>query len=49
MDDQIGELDNLPRSYSQAIASEHGKQWELAIKDELAKMDKYNVWEVVPR
>jgi hypothetical protein len=38
-----------PASYLQARRSSEWKEWKQAILEELAKMDKYNVWEVVPR
>jgi len=38
-----------PQSYLQARHSGEWEQWEPAMQEELAKMDKYKVWEVVPR
>ena len=38
---------NIPNTYQQARNSSEGEQWQSAINDELAKMDKYNVWTVV--
>ena len=34
---------SIPNSYQQARVSNEGDQWQQAINDELAKMDKYNV------
>ena len=40
---------NTPSFYQQARASSEWGYWKSAISAELAKMDKYKVWEVVPR
>ena len=36
-------------SYQQAVDSSEGEQWTSAIKEELNKMEKYKVWELVDR
>jgi hypothetical protein len=41
--------DKTPQTYSQARNSIEGEKWTAAIEDELSKMRKYNVFEVVPR
>lgn len=38
-----------PTTFKQAICSPDAHPWKLAIKDELDKMDKYQVWTVIPR
>jgi len=38
---------SLPVSYIQARNSNEWDQWEPAMKDEMAKMDKYKVWNVI--
>ena len=38
-----------PQSYLEAIRSGEGELWKSAMKDELGKMEKYNVWTVVDR
>jgi transposase InsO family protein len=40
---------NAPSSYQQARTSSEWGNWKSAISAELAKMDKYKVWEVIPR
>ena len=40
---------SAPQSYRQARHSGEWEQWEPAMQEELAKMEKYNVWDVVPR
>ena len=40
---------NIPNTYQQARNSSEGEQWQSAINEELAKMDKYSVWTVVDR
>jgi hypothetical protein len=40
---------NAPSSYQQARTSSEWENWKDAISAELAKMDKYKVWEVIPR
>jgi len=42
-------VDSLPISYIQARNSGEWDQWEPAMKDEMAKMEKYKVWDVIPR
>jgi hypothetical protein len=42
-----GSIDGIPKSCREARQSGDWKQWELAINDELAKMDSYHVWEVI--
>ena len=37
----------LPQSYHQVLNSSNRTHWESAMRDELDKMDKYKVWEVV--
>jgi hypothetical protein len=38
-----------PQSYREAGHSSKWEQWEIAMKEELAKMDSYKVWEVVDK
>nr|ADE10067.1 rve [Tremella fuciformis] len=38
-----------PQSFADARQSPHWDQWQSAINDELSKMEKYKVWEVVDR
>jgi transposase InsO family protein len=38
-----------PKTVAQAQQTSDWSQWELAMKAELAKMDKYNVWDVINR
>lgn len=38
-----------PNTYLQARRSSDWPEWEKAITEELSKMDKYEVWEIVPR
>jgi hypothetical protein len=42
-------INATPQSYHQARQSSEWDKWETAMKEELAKMDSYNVWEVVDR
>jgi len=42
-------VDPLPKSYTQARHSGEWEKWEPAMQEELAKMGKYKVWEIVPQ
>ena len=41
-----GIVNAIPKIYKEAQRSSEWEQWELAIQDELAKMESYKVWEV---
>ena len=38
---------NCPQTYKQACNSGEWEHWNAAIKDELSKMRKYNVWQII--
>jgi len=42
-------VDTLPKSYTQARHSGEWEKWEPAMQEELAKMEKYKVWDIVPQ
>lgn len=39
----------IPQTFQEAHRSPEWSSWQSAMKEELAKMDKYNVWDLVPR
>jgi hypothetical protein len=40
---------NNPENYQQARQSSEWPEWQMAMVEEMGKMDKYGVWEVVPK
>jgi hypothetical protein len=44
-----GNINATPQSYREARHSSEWVQWEIAMKEELAKMESYKVWEVVDK
>jgi hypothetical protein len=44
-----GNINATPQSYREARHSSKWEQWEIAKKEELAKMESYKVWEVVDK
>ena len=43
----VGTMQDEPRSYQEALHCEESKQWEKAIADELASLEKNGTWELV--
>ena len=43
---QVFDLPSIPQSYSEAISSEHGEQWHLAMKEELQSLAENKTWEL---
>jgi hypothetical protein len=44
-----GNINATPQSYREAQHSSEWEQWEIAMKEELAKMEPYKVWEVMDK